>query len=133
MTGGWASATRAIIKPGARAFGASNGNRTVDLLWYNGDSGKIVFWFLDGAAQRTAGQFASPASAGDANWKVVASADYGPGPGGLAGTHDIAWRNATSGKLVIWYMDGAGSRTAGQFTTPDAPADPLNWTVVGPR
>jgi hypothetical protein len=34
---------------------------------------------------------------------------------------------------VVWHLDLAGSRTAGTFTTPDAPANPTDWTIVGPR
>ena len=56
------------------------------------------------------------------------------GPGGVAGSNDIVWRNATSGRVVVWNMDLAGNRTNGAFTTPDAPSpNPTEWTVVGPR
>lgn len=110
-----------------------NGDGTIDLLWYNATSGKAVLWFMDAAVQRLSGQFTDPPNAGDNNWKIVASSDYGVGPGGIAGTADIVWRNASSGKFVVWYMDLAGRRSAGTFTTPDAPASPLAWTVVGPR
>ena len=115
---------------GARDFDADG---RADLLWYNVDSGKIVFWFMDASLQRITGRFATPASAGDANWRVVATADYGPGPGGVADAPDLVWRNSTSGRLVVWHMDHAGARTSGSFTTPDAPAPALDWTVVGPR
>ena len=111
-----------------------NADGDTDFLWYNPVSGKIVLWFMDGAVSRLAGQFTSPPNAGDNNWKVLAMGDYGVGPGGLPGTVDLVWRNATSGRLVVWYMDQAGQRTAGTFTSPDAPAgSPTAWTVVGPR
>jgi hypothetical protein len=52
----------------------------------------------------------------------------------VVNSNDIVWRNAQSGRLVVWYMDYAGNRTAGTFTTPPEPApDPLAWTVTGPR
>ena len=82
---------------------------------------------------RIAGQFTNPANAGDNNWRVLAMGDYGVGPNGLPNTIDIIWRNASSGRFVVWYMDAAGNRTAGVFTTPDSPTDALNWTIVGPR
>jgi hypothetical protein len=110
-----------------------NGDGNADLLWYNATSGKIVLWFMNASVVRITGQFTNPPNAGDNNWKVVAAGDYGVGPGGLAGTNDIVWRNDTSGNLVIWYMDKAGNRTSGTFTNPSAPANPLNWKVVGPR
>jgi hypothetical protein len=65
---------------------------------------------------------------------VLAGGDYGIGPGGVAGTKDIVWRNATSGKVVVWYMDRAGNRTFGEFTTPMEPTPvPTDWTIAGPR
>ncbi len=116
-----------------------DGNR--DLLWYNYSSGKIVVWYLNASLVRIAGAFTAPANAGDANWKVYAGGDYGVGAGGLFATSDIVWRNATSGKLVVWYMDASGNRTSGVFTTPDSPtSDPdgnptaaTDWAVAGPR
>lgn len=116
---------------GARDF---NGDLRPDLLWYNNVSGKLVLWFMDAGVNRIAGQFVNPDAAGDANWKVVATGDYGVGPGGINYTNDIVWRNDVSGKLVVWYMDKAGNRTSGSFTSPDsAQPDPLAWTVAGPR
>ena len=110
-----------------------NKDGATDFLWYNSTSGKIVLWFMNAAVQRVTGQFTNPANAGDNNWKVVASSDYGVGPGGVADSADIVWRNDTSGKLVVWYMNTSGTRTSGTFTSPDAPANPLSWTVDGPR
>ncbi len=111
-----------------------NADGNTDLLWYNPNSGKIVFWFLDYNASRTAGQFANPANAGDNNWKVLAAGDFGVGAGGLTGTRDLVWRNETSGRFVVWYMDWAGNRTAGVFTNPMEPSpSPTLWTIVGPK
>jgi hypothetical protein len=111
-----------------------SGDGKRDLLWYNDTSGKIVLWVMDENLVRQSGQFTVPAAAGDANWTVVAGGDYGVGPGGQACTNDIIWRNGTSGKLVVWYMDTAGNRTAGSFLSPDGPSpDPANWAVLGPK
>jgi hypothetical protein len=113
-----------------------DGNR--DLLWYNATSGKIVLWRLDANAVRTAGEFTSPDSAGSSNWKVLAGGDYGLGSEGVFGSNDIVWRNATSGKFVVWHMDPDSvplTRTSGEFTSPDGPnsTDPTSWTIVGPK
>ncbi len=111
-----------------------------DFVWYNPYSGKIVQWLMDRNVQRITGRFANPPSAGNNNWKVLAAGDYGIGPDGpdasapQAGTKDLVWRNASSGKLVVWHMATNGDRTAGVFTSPDAPAtDATSWTVAGPR
>ncbi len=106
-----------------------------DLLWYNGSSGKIVIWFLDQQAVRILGKFTDPPNAGDANWRVVAAGDYGP-PAQGDQIPDIVWRNSTSGRLVIWHMNGSfesPARLSGTFTSPDRPDAPLDWTVVGPK
>jgi hypothetical protein len=115
-----------------------DGDTNPDLLWYNATSGKAVLWLLDANLVRTTGRFTSPAQAGDSNWKVAASADFGPGagPGGVLGAPDLVWRNETSGKFVIWFMDRAGVRTSGAFTNPDglpAPALGAFWEPVAPR
>ena len=90
-------------------------------------------WLLDGWLSRTSGCFVNPPSASDADWRPVAAGDYGVGPGGVAETNDILWRNQASGRQVIWFLDFGGNRTAGVFTDPAAPVDPLTWFVVGPR
>lgn len=111
-----------------------NGDANTDFLWYNPDSGKIVYWWMDASVVRTAGNFTNPPNAGDNNWKVLAVGDYGVGGGGLPGTNDVVWRNADSGSFVVWYMDFAGNRTGGTFTSPASPSpDPTTWTIVGPR
>jgi uncharacterized repeat protein (TIGR01451 family) len=111
-----------------------NGDGERDFLWYNFSSGKIVTWYMNASVVRITGQFTVPPNAGDANWKVQAGGDYGVGPGGLGGTNDIVWRNATSGKFVVWYMDNASVRTAGSFTSPDSHTpNPTDWLIVGPR
>ncbi len=111
-----------------------NGDGATDFLWYNPSSGKIVYWWMNASVQRITGNFTNPANAGDANWRVQATGNFGTGAGGVSGSNDIVWRNATSGRVVVWNMDFAGNRTAGAFTTPDAPSpNPTEWTVVGPR
>ncbi len=115
-----------------------DGDDDVDFLWYNSTSGRIVYWLMDAGVVRTAGAFTNPMSAGNSNWKVLAMGDYGIGPssGGqaLAGTKDIVWRNATSGAMVVWFMDRSGNRTSGLFVNPAQPPAPAtDWTVAGPR
>ncbi len=59
--------------------------------------------------------------------------DYGAGAGGPAGHQRPGLAQRHQRQLVAWYMDLAGNRTSGTFTTPDAPGPPLDWTMVGPR
>lgn len=111
-----------------------NGDGNTDLLWYNATSGRIAYWLMNAALVRTAGNFTNPPSAGDNNWKVVAMGDYGIGPNGQPATQDIVWRNATSGRVVVWFMDRSGNRTAGRFGGAATPPAPIaDWTILGPR
>ncbi len=103
-----------------------------DFLWYNQTTGKLVIWYMDANQVRITGGFTNPASVGNKNWKALAVADFGRGPGGLWATPDIVWQNDTSGKLVVWHMNWGGVRASGTFTTPDSPGE-LIWEVYGPR
>ena len=117
---------------------SGDGNR--DFLWYNPTSGKIVSWTMNQNVVRTSGQFTNPPNAGDNNWKVLAGGDYS-GSSSSTCTNDIVWRNATSGRAVIWQMDNASNRVSGGFSTPDGPTtDPngtttnaTDWILAGPR
>ena len=72
-----------------------NGDGNTDFLWYNYTSGKIVYWFMDASVVRITGSFTNPANAGDANWKVLATGDYGVGAGGVRrhARHRLAQRH----------------------------------------
>ncbi len=51
-----------------------------------------------------------------------------------ADSNDVVWRNADSGRLVVWHLDFYGNRTNGLYTTPDSPSPtPTAWTILGPR
>ncbi len=108
-----------------------NGDGHRDLLWYNQTSGKIVLWTMSAAVGRLSGQFTNPAAVGNNNWKALAVGDYGKGPGGVYDAQDIVWQNDTSKRVVIWYMDHAGNRNSGTFTTPDTLF--TGWELLGPR
>jgi hypothetical protein len=94
-----------------------------DLLWFNVTSGNLVSWLMVGV-NRASGAFLNPAAVGDLNWAVVGTADYGH-----TTQPDVLWRNSTSGRLVVWQMDGL-NRHAGLFTNPDIEPD-LDWRVMG--
>ncbi len=94
-----------------------------DLLWRNSTSLKLVVWTLEGT-NRVGALTPNPALATDFNWQVVAALDYN----GDA-LVDLLWYNATTGKIVLWFMDASLSRTSGNFTTPSNAAD-NSWRVV---
>lgn len=109
-----------------------NGDGTRDLLFSNATSGRLVQWLLDPDLHVIGGRFTNPAAPSDPSWQVVASGEYGTAPWGRLGEPDVVWRNATSGRQVIWFLNSAGNRTGGIFTNPPAPANPA-LVACGPR
>ncbi len=110
-----------------------NRDGATDLLWYNATTGKIVIWYMNGSVVRVTGKFAEPPNAGDNNWKVLAAGDYARVAAPNLDSVDLVWRNETSGKMVLWYMDTFFIRVGGGFISPDSPSPALGWTVAGPR
>lgn len=94
-----------------------------DLLWMNTTSGNLVSWQMAGV-NRITGGFLDPPSIGNLNWKVVGTPNLDADP-----QPDILWRNDTSGRLVVWLMEGTQRRT-GLFLNPDQESG-LDWRVVG--
>lgn len=93
-----------------------------DVLWQNPTSLNIVLWLMDGPT-RVTGLFLTPPTAG-AGWAIQATGDFNND-----GWPDILFRNATSGRTVVWLMRG-DVRQVGLFTSPDGLSD-LSWRIVG--
>ncbi len=110
-----------------------NRDGATDLLWYNSTTGKIVIWYMNASVVRVTGKFAEPPNAGDNNWKVLAAGDYSRVAAPNLDSVDLVWRNETSGKMVLWYMDTFFIRVGGGFTSPESPQPALGWSVAGPR
>ena len=94
-----------------------------DLVWQDTTTSQIVIWSMDGTVV-TGALAPTPDAAADANWSIVAALDFD-----YDGNTDLLWYNATTGKLVMWFMDANVVRLTGGFTTPDGAGD-ANWKVV---
>lgn len=120
----------------AREFGTSSSNSAPDghpdLLFQNTSSKKVVVWFMDGHV-RTGAAFTNPDGPIDLNWNVTGAGDLGTSSTNIAldGKADIIFRNANSGGIVVWLMNGI-NRTEGLFTTPSAEPD-LTRILIAPR
>ena len=79
--------------------GDFDGDSRSDLLWQNVATGDIDIWFLDGLALRP--QSGQVSALDPALWRFVGVADV---DGDFK--DDIVWRNATTGDVYAWYMDG---------------------------
>lgn len=96
-----------------------------DILFRNDNSGALVVWLMEGTVRRD-GQFLTPSSLPDLNWRLAALLDIDADR-----AVDLVWQNQLSGRIVTWLMDDL-SRKCGTYVSPDAPDDP-SWRIAGPR
>jgi hypothetical protein len=93
-----------------------------DILWRANDRlGNLSVWFLDGLTVRSE-QALTPSAPASSNWVLQTLADFDED-----GKQDLLWRNATSGALVAWLMNGT-TRVNGLPLEPAALADPA-WQL----
>jgi uncharacterized repeat protein (TIGR01451 family) len=109
----------------ARATEDLDGNGRVDLVWRHAGNGNNQVWFLNGTSLASS-QPTNPAAVTALNWQVVGSGHFNLATDNQA---DLLWQNDTSGKTVVWLMNGA-TRLSGVFTNPDQ-AGATNWKAVG--
>lgn len=107
------------------AVGDLNGDGKPDLLLRNATNGQIDTWFLVNRLKVGGGPI-SNASTPDLGWKIASLADLDRN-----GSNDVIWQNATSGKIVTWFMTGT-TKLCGAFLDTAPPADPT-LKVVGPQ
>ena len=62
-----------------------------------------MIWYMDASVHRITGNFTTPSSVGNNNWRVVAVGDYGRGAAGLA---DGRRHNRSAGLLSQAHASG---------------------------
>lgn len=105
------------------ASGDFNADDKADILWRNTSTQKLMVWFMNGAAF-LGSQGPVPDQAAAFNWNATGTGDFNGD-----GFRDILWYNQTTGKLVVWYMNGSLVRITGGFTDPPSVGN-NNWKVV---
>lgn len=100
-----------------------------DIVWRNSLTRKVVIWRIgfdsvSGSNVWLGNIVPIPDQAADANWSIKAALDFNND-----GLRDLLWYNSTSGKAVIWHMDGAVKRINGIFTDPSTVGN-ANWKIV---
>jgi hypothetical protein len=81
-----------------------------DLIWRHRLEGWLVVWFMN-RTTLVRSSFLSPNRVTDANWQIVAAADFD----GDA-DNDLVWQHATTGLMTVWLMNGASFVSAGLFS-----------------
>ena len=100
-----------------------NGDGKSDIVWRNIATGRTTIWYLDGVTWN--GGFADvEPTLSDPNWSIVGVADFN------GDNHpDLLWRNTSTGRTTIWYMDGPAWNGGYADVLPTL-NDP-NWSIVG--
>ncbi len=80
--------------------GDLNGDGQGDQVWRNTSTGAVYVQLMQGGATLATSGFAPTVA--DQNWQIVAIADFDGN-----GTHDLYWRNGSSGRNDLWLMSGA--------------------------
>lgn len=94
-----------------------------DIVYRNFSTQKIVIWTMNGTTK--VGEIVPvPDQAVDGNWEIVAALDFNNDT-----NTDFLWYNATSGKIVLWFMNASVARITGIFTNPPNAGD-NNWKVL---
>ncbi|MBL8297341.1 MAG: hypothetical protein JNN30_03235 [Rhodanobacteraceae bacterium] len=80
-----------------------------DLVWHDPTVNQYGIWSLRGPQRMATTTFDPPAPA-DVNWSLAAVADFNRDT-----QPDLLWRNATSGRLSVWFMNGVKRASAQLF------------------
>ncbi|MBN1916661.1 MAG: FG-GAP repeat protein [Verrucomicrobia bacterium] len=103
--------------------GDFNGNGKADLLWYNGTTGQVGIWLINGYTFAGGGV---PASLDPSEgWTIKGVGDFNGD-----GKDDVLLRETTTGQVAMWFMNGLRLAAAGVITTVD-PASGYEIKGVG--
>jgi hypothetical protein len=117
--------------PGWRVVGVGdfNGDGYADVLWFNGNTGALSEWLLDGQGNVIATPILSMACGPGCypQWQVVGVGDFNGD-----GHADILWFNGNTGVLSEWLLDGRGNVIATPILSRACgPRCYSQWQVVG--
>jgi hypothetical protein len=92
-----------------------------DILWRHNTTGQAVIWLMNHTTLSSWGEVEPRIT--DLNWKIAGIGDFNKD-----GPTDILWRNAASGAMLVWVMNGAKLVT--QLPVTPSLSDTM-WQVSG--
>ncbi len=106
------------------AIGDLDGDGDPDILLRHLTSGALGIQLMNGVQM---GSYVDLQSAGQppANWRAVSLIDVD-----VDGHLDVVWQNATSNRLVVWFLSGTNKVTGAYFVPDESESSRL---LVGPR
>jgi hypothetical protein len=106
-----------------------NGDGKTDVLWRQASTGAVVAWQMNGATIASSNyvSYLGSTVAPDSSWSVAGTLDTnGGGQGG------VLWRQASTGALVLWQMNGATIASSTNVTSGGVAVKPdASWSVAG--
>ncbi len=95
----------------------------LDVLWWNGATGELSVWYLDGLGTVTSYGAISGITPASSGWSVVGTGDYD-----TDNNIDILWWNAATGQVSPWFLNGTQLKGYG-FLDWAVPSS-SGWTLV---
>ncbi|MCC6232096.1 MAG: VCBS repeat-containing protein, partial [Verrucomicrobiales bacterium] len=106
------------------ATGDFNADSKIDIIWRNSATGRVIVWIMDGATRTSTTTLWNPATTADTLWVPYATGDFN-----ADSKIDIIWRNSSTGRVIVWYMNGTTRTSTANLWTPASAADTL-WVPV---
>jgi DMSO/TMAO reductase YedYZ molybdopterin-dependent catalytic subunit len=123
--GGYADVEPTLSDPNWSIVGIADFNKdgSPDLLWRDASSGRTTIWYMTGPTWNGGYADVEP-TVSDPAWQIVAIRDFNGD-----GSPDLLWRNASTYRTTVWYMNGPIWNGNWGDLLPIV-SDP-NWIIVG--
>lgn len=98
----------ATVGPGWHPLGVDDfdSDGHPDVVWHDADSGRLTIWYLDRTTHVRSTTPVTGGSRPSSEWRPFATVDVDADD-----KPDVAWHNASTGAVMIWYLSGADGST----------------------